>query len=205
MPARTLLVGDLHGCAAAFEALVRAARPDRLILLGDLFPRGPDPLGVWERIADWRPECVLGNHDAKLLRVWEERGDSMHHQVARVLPDACRAWLAGLPLAIVGEGWLAIHAGVHPTEGLPGTTRRMAMTLRRWPDDQDPENPFWWQLYAGETRVIYGHDALRGVQHHPRTVGVDSGAVYGGRLSGYLLEEDEVVSVPGWEFGRLPT
>lgn len=201
---RTLMVGDLHGCAASLDMLVHEARPDRLILLGDLFPRGPDPLGVWERIADWHPECVMGNHDARLLQVWQEPGDTLHHRVARRLPEACRAWLATLPLTLAGDGWLAVHAGVHPFAGLAGTPAWMAMTIRRWPDDQNPANPFWWQLYTGETRVIYGHDALRGVQHHARTVGVDSGAVYGGRLSGYLLEEDEVVSVPGWEHGHPP-
>lgn len=202
---RTVLVGDIHGCAASFDALVRLARPDRLILLGDIFTRGPDPVGVWERIADWGPEAVLGNHDWKLLRVWGQDGDSMHHAVARRLPDACRAWLDGRPLHLAGPGWVAVHAGVHPHLGLAGTPPAVALTVRRWPDDRDPDHPFWWQLYRGGERVIYGHDALRFLQHHRRTVGLDTGAVYGGRLSALLLEEDEVLSVPGWEHGRLPS
>ena len=45
--------------------------------------------------------------------------------------------------------------------------------------------------------MIYGHDAVRGLQdHRPRTLGLDTGCVYGGVLTGYLLEDDRIVSVP---------
>ena len=70
------------------------------------------------------------------------------------------------------------------------------MYVRRWPNDKSMHNPFWWQLYQGEDLIIYGHDAKRQVQdHRPRTLGLDSGCVYGGKLTGYLLEEDRLISV----------
>ncbi len=190
---RTLFVGDVHGCAAQLTALVDRARPDRLVLLGDLWSKGPDPAGVWKIIEERRAEAVLGNHDERMLQVWGTDGDTGHHRACRALPSAARDWAARLPLFLYGEGWVAVHAGVHPELGPAGTARRTALTVRRWPNDDDPERPFWWQLYRGAPRVFYGHDAMRGVQIHPRTVGLDSGCVYGNVLSGWVLETDELV------------
>jgi hypothetical protein len=186
----TLFVGDVHACADELRDLMALARPDRVILVGDVFNKGPDPDGTWALVREHRADAVLGNHDRKVLRLADERGD-------RRAPDAALAWLRTLPLSIEGDGWLVVHAGIDPLRGLTHTTEDQLLTLRRWPDDGHADHPFWWQLYAGERLVIYGHDAVRGLQdHRPRTLGLDSGCVYGRRLSGYLLEDDALVSVP---------
>lgn len=198
---RTLLVGDVHGCSGPLAALVREAKPDALIFLGDVFNKGPDPAGVWEIVRSFDARGVLGNHDARVLGAREGTGVDVHHAAARALPPECFVWLAALPLFLHGDGWTCVHAGVHPTEGVGGTTRRMALTMRRWPDDLDEANPFWWELYTGANRIYYGHDAVRGLQRRPSTLGLDTGAVYGGLLSGYILEEDRVVQVAGWTDG----
>ena len=102
-------------------------------------------------------------------------------------------WLAGLPLRIDGDGWSVVHGGVNPTGGR--TTVGQYLNLRRWPDE-NPENPFWWKLYTGTTLIIYGHDARRGLQdHRPRTLGLDTGCVYGGRLTGFVWETGEILQV----------
>jgi hypothetical protein len=196
---RTLLVGDVHGCSDALGRLLDQTAPDRVLLLGDLFTKGPDPLGVWAHIVRTRAEAILGNHDARMLQVWDDaaHGDGSAHRACRALPREARDWTAALPLFVQGEGWLAVHAGVHPTLGAAGTDRRTALVVRRWPDDTDHATPFWWQLYTGAERIFYGHDAMRGVQAHARTTGLDSGCVYGGPLSGWLLEEDRLVQVEG--------
>ena len=190
---RTVFVGDVHGCSTALRRVLDAARPDRVILLGDLFAKGPDPLGVWRVIEETRAESVLGNHDAKMLKVWGQPGEAMHVRACGALPAVARSWLSSLPLFLFGDDWLAVHAGVHPVLGPAGTTRRMALTMRRWPDDADPAAPFWWEVYECQERVVYGHDARRGVQLHARTVGLDSGCVYGNVLSGWVLETGELI------------
>jgi predicted phosphodiesterase len=197
---RTLFIGDIHGCSKTFNALLDQAKPHRIILLGDLFAKGPDPEGVWRTIKNTGAESVLGNHDARVLEVWDKEGESVHHQAARALPEEAKSWIAALPLflsgAHAGRTWVAVHAGLHPELGIPGTTRRIATVVRRWPDDEDRSNPFWWQLYSRKELVIYGHDAMRGVQQHPRTIGLDSGCMYGGKLSGWVLESNELFQVP---------
>jgi serine/threonine protein phosphatase 1 len=76
MPARTVAIGDIHGCSAALDALVDAIRPrpdDVIVPLGDYINRGPDSRGVLERLIDLERRCrlvpVLGNHDQMLLDV----------------------------------------------------------------------------------------------------------------------------------------
>ncbi|MEN9785661.1 MAG: hypothetical protein RLZZ299_925 [Pseudomonadota bacterium] len=199
---RTLLVGDVHGCAGPLARLLAEVRPDRVILLGDLFAKGPDPRGTWELIVAHRAEAVLGNHDARMLKVWDTPGDSPHHAACRALPQEARAWIDALPLFLhgtcAGRPWLGVHAGVDPDAGWAGTAYRTALVVRRWPDDQDLSHPFWWERWRGPEHVYYGHDAMRGVQIHPHSTGLDSGCVYGGPLSGWILEEGRLVQVPGW-------
>lgn len=191
MPSRTLFIGDVHGCAAELAALLDRAAASHVLLLGDLFTKGPDPDGVWALIQQHGLTAILGNHDDLVLRRWDQRGQAL-------APRPAIDWLRTLPLSRAGPGWLAVHAGLCPTAPhLAATSPQQAMHLRRWPDDTDEAHPFWWQRYDGDPLVLYGHDARRGLQdHRPRTLGLDTGCVYGGRLSGYLLEADQILSVP---------
>ena len=67
MARRTLFVGDVHGCSRELKKLLKKTRPTRVILVGDLFTKGPDPAGVWKLIRKHDAEAVLGNHDIAVL------------------------------------------------------------------------------------------------------------------------------------------
>jgi serine/threonine protein phosphatase 1 len=74
MPARTIAIGDIHGCSLALDALLDAIEPrpeDIIVTLGDYINRGPDTKGVLDRLIDlgrrYQLVPVLGNHDQKLL------------------------------------------------------------------------------------------------------------------------------------------
>ena len=182
--AGTLFVGDVHGCAAELSALLELAAPTRVILVGDLFTKGPDPAGVWALVQAWAMEAVRGNHDQAVL------AQGGHPD----LPPAALDWLAALPFTLEGPGWLVVHGGLVP-EDPAGTTPHQAMNLRQYPGAES--DPFWWELIEDPRLIIYGHDARRGLQdHRPRTLGLDSGCVYGKTLTGYLLEEDRLIQVP---------
>ncbi len=74
MAARTLAIGDIHGCARALERLLDAVAPradDVVVTLGDYVNRGPDTRGVIDRLITLEGQCtlvpLLGNHDQMLL------------------------------------------------------------------------------------------------------------------------------------------
>jgi hypothetical protein len=182
---RTLFVGDVHGCADELDKLLRKARPTRVVLLGDLFTKGPDPRGVWSLIREWSAEAVLGNHDDDVLSTWKP---------GKKLPKKAHRWLAERPLTLTGRHrdrpWVAVHAGVHPRRGHRATTREQAMHMRTW------KGRPWYKAYRQERLVLHGHDARGGlVDLRPRTLCLDTACVRGGRLTGYLLEKDRVLSV----------
>jgi hypothetical protein len=201
-----LIVGDVHGCAHELAELIHQAQQAELILVGDLFSKGPDPLGVWEQIQAHQARSVLGNHDAYLLENWGSP------QLPPILQDFCerapmaKAWLEDLPLFLEESpksptGFLVVHAGLHPTLGRGGTTRHMALNLRRFPDTS-PTSPFWYDAgWTGPKTAVFGHDARRGLVRRefkgkPIAIGLDSGCVYGGHLSGWIPLEDRVLSLP---------
>lgn len=208
-PMRTLYVGDIHGCATELAALLREAAADRVVLVGDLFTKGPDPLGVWALIRECAAEAVLGNHDDYVLSRWEDPSYATAVLLRERAPEL-RAWLEDLPLFLEHQGVIVVHAGLHPTGGVPQTTRAMALTMRRWPPDGDSDQPFWYDAgWKGPQTVVFGHDAKRGLvrrerRGRPIAIGLDSGCVYGGRLSGWIREEDRILSVPALRVWREP-
>ena len=76
MGARTITIGDIHGCSQALDALILAIEPqadDLIVTLGDCVNRGPDSRGVLERLIALERRCrlipLLGNHDEMLLQL----------------------------------------------------------------------------------------------------------------------------------------
>ena len=176
----TLFIGDVHGCADELALLLGRANPDRVVLVGDLFTRGPDPVGVWKLIKRWNALAVLGNHDAWVLENWTP---------GKELPRKAFKWLREQPHLRKGKGWLAVHGGVRPDRPLR-TRPEEAMTMSHW-----GEKP-WWKSYRGKRLVVHGHDARTGLNdRRPYTLGLDTGCVKGGSLTGYLLEKDALITV----------
>jgi serine/threonine protein phosphatase 1 len=78
MSARTIAIGDIHGCARALRAIVESIQPeadDTLVLLGDYVDRGPDSRGVLDFVLELEGRCrvvpLLGNHELMLLDALE--------------------------------------------------------------------------------------------------------------------------------------
>jgi hypothetical protein len=184
-------VGDVHGCSAELAKLLKKLSGHKVVLLGDLFTKGPDPLGVWELIQEHRLVSVLGNHDVSVIR------DPQKH--AWVTPEIL-SFLQDLPWMRKKGRFVAVHAAVHPEKGPQGTKQSLATLMRRFPNDT-PGNPFWYDAgWKGPECVVFGHDALRGLvrrerKGRPIAIGLDTGCVYGGQLSAYLTDEDRVLQV----------
>jgi serine/threonine protein phosphatase 1 len=85
MPRRIIAIGDIHGCAAAFDALLTAIQPgadDLLIPLGDYVDRGPHSRQVIERLLELRSRCqlvpLLGNHEIMMLAAYEDHSQAFY-------------------------------------------------------------------------------------------------------------------------------
>jgi serine/threonine protein phosphatase 1 len=82
MPARTIAIGDVHGCSVALAALLQAIDPqpeDTIVPLGDFVDRGHDSKGVLEQMIALADRCrlvpILGNHDEMMLHARNGRDD----------------------------------------------------------------------------------------------------------------------------------
>ena len=202
---RTLIIGDVHGCASELAALVEAAKATDVILVGDLFTKGPDPGGVWRLIQEHHMRSVLGNQDERLLKALgrpDGAAARLRHCIEALdaVDPAWRDWLAERPLFLDVADYTVVHAGLHPSGDLAKTTREMALNMRGFPMSESAA-PRWHEQYAGARGVVFGHDARGGLVRRERNgaswlIGLDSGCVYGGSLSGFIPEDDRVLQVP---------
>jgi len=124
---RLFAIGDIQGCATAFDALLRriAFRPsrDKLWLVGDLVNRGPDSLAVVRRVMGLGRSvvCVLGNHDLHLLATVAGRrelspADTFHDVLEAPDADDIIDWLRHRPLLHYDSAArrVLVHAGIPP-------------------------------------------------------------------------------------------
>jgi len=100
-----------------------------------------------------------------------------------------------------------INAGEHDDDWLESDAVSFATRVRcctaagersrfdKQPEDCPPPCRPWDSFYAGDALIVHGHWAWRGHYRGPRTLGLDSGCVYGGPLTAYCVEEDRVVQV----------
>ncbi len=205
---RTLVVGDVHGCLHELERLLERAAlasGDRIVMVGDLVAKGPDSLGVLRCLEHIGAESVLGNHDAHLLRCHRAmlRGESLSNfsdvvkKLERKLRDDDWAWLEALPLTIElpAHHAIVVHAGLVPGSSLHEQNPEDLLTMRSIRPDgtaskRIEEGVPWASLWTGPMHVYFGHDAVRGLQRYPFATGLDTGCVYGGRLTGCLWPSD---------------
>ncbi len=200
---QTLCIGDVHGCNDELGDLLAHAgytKDDRLVLVGDLVAKGPDSAGVVARARELKALAVLGNHDAAVL---SPRANSHHEKVLRTLSPADVKWLEALPLWLdfPALNALVLHGGALPHVPLQRQPKHVLLNLRSIDEAGkaslrvDGGVP-WASRWPGPRHAVFGHDALRGLQQHPHATGLDTGCVYGNRLTGLWLPEHRLVSVP---------
>ena len=216
---RTIVVGDVHGCVDELRRLLKKCghEPgDHLVLTGDLVAKGPDSQGGVQLVREAGARAVMGNHDERVLRVRAvargelprpEKGINPDHQrVADELQPADWAYLTALPLFLrlgperPGDVDTALlHAGAVPGVALEDQTREDLMTMRsidaHGKATRRIEGRPWAAVWTGPERIIFGHDAVRGLQEYPLATGLDSGCVYGKKLTALILPERRLVSV----------
>lgn len=203
---RTLLIGDVHGCNDELGELLKKAgwtSDDRLVLVGDLVAKGPDSEGVVKRARELGALAVLGNHDAHLLDVRAGLSKKAHHsKLAAAMSEDDWTYLDQLPLWLdfAELNCLVVHGGLIPGVELARQPRHVLLNMRSLDAEGhasmrvDGGVP-WASRWPGPRHVVFGHDALRGLQQHPHATGLDTGCVYGRELTGLWLPENRLVWV----------
>ncbi|MCF3962174.1 polynucleotide kinase-phosphatase [Streptomyces fuscigenes] len=219
------IIGDVHGCCAELESLLAAlgyqdgVHPEgrTAVFVGDLVDRGPDTPGVLRRVmgmvAGGTALCVPGNHENKLAR-WFKGADVQHtHGLAETVEqlekedDAfraeVRAFLAGLVSHyVLDAGALVVcHAGL--PEKYHGRTSGRVRSHALYGDTTGETDEFglpvrypWAEDYRGRAAVVYGHTPVPRASWINNTICLDTGAVFGGRLTALRWPERELVDVP---------
>jgi len=201
---RTIIVGDVHGCRAELEALldrIAFTSGDRLAFVGDILARGPDSLGVLDIVRQTGAILVRGNHEQKILDLrFLEKGasanspSSLHLALARSLRPVDWTLLeSSLVRAVFREHDLCIvHAGVVPGIALEHQEQQTMMRIRtvaagNGHGQHGEEQVLWGSRWVGPPHIVFGHNAAPGLQLHPWATGLDTGCVYGGRLTALVL------------------
>jgi hypothetical protein len=208
---RTLIIGDLHGCVDELHEMLRLFAPsrgDRVVCVGDLVAKGPDSQGVLQLLREGGHRAVLGNHDEHVLRLRRNGPDPTrppkreHLQVLESLTQQDWSYLEALPLGIElpEHGVRVVHAGMVPGVPFEQQEREHLLVLRSLTTEGRPSKRVeggapWASRWPGPTHVVFGHDAVRGLQRHPFATGLDTGCVYGRELTALVLPEWRFLSV----------
>ena len=201
---KTLIIGDVHGCATELERLLKVADvsdEDQIISVGDLICKGPDSGSVMKwAMSTHNLRCVLGNHEARLLDRWlageTPPPGSSDEETIRQLGDRydeSMAFIKNWPLYHEGEGFFVVHAGVDPRVTVFDGQSRRDLTSIRIPEGMSIP---WYDDYADDRLAVFGHWARPDPVVRSNAIGLDTGCVYGGSLTALILPERRLVSVP---------
>jgi diadenosine tetraphosphatase ApaH/serine/threonine PP2A family protein phosphatase len=156
--------------------------------------------------ADRRFTSVLGNHDLALLRYWRGEDHPLKPSQARAAaelvanPRHYREFLSSLPLMINLSDHIIVHAGLRPGIPLESQSAADLTELRTLGEDRTSRRGTpWYEVYESEKLVLFGHWPNPEPIRAPHAIGLDTGCVYGHRLTGYVLETQEFISVPAFQ------
>jgi serine/threonine protein phosphatase 1 len=211
----TCVIGDIHGCHFSLSLLLQKVlhRADTIVFLGDYVDRGPDSRKVVTTVLSLcktHPRVVplMGNHEFLFLQYLAGGESSLFLQVgglqtlksygllpssgpeerAKQVPPEHIAFLSNLPLLWQDQHAVYVHAGLQPGRHLSQQTAQWCLWARE---------SFLLNTYNLGKPIVFGHTVFPELYLATDKIGIDTGAVYGGKLTALLLPEREVISVPG--------
>ncbi|GHD21181.1 polynucleotide kinase-phosphatase [Streptomyces galbus] len=219
------IIGDVHGCASELEALlgklgyVDGVHPGgrTAVFVGDLVDRGPDSPGVLRRVMamvkSGNALCVPGNHENKYGRHLKGRKVQHTHGLAETVAQMAgeseefvaevREFIDSLVSHYVLDGGRLVvcHAGL--PEKYHGRTSGRVRSHALYGETTGETDEFglpvrypWAEDYRGRAAVVYGHTPVPEATWLNNTICLDTGAVFGGKLTALRWPERELVDVP---------
>jgi len=201
----------------------------KAVFVGDLVDRGPravDTLSVVRNMLNAGSAlCVPGNHDAKLLRKLRGKDVKVRHGLAETLADIDSIPEAEQPLFkkqlcdfldslishyVLDRGKIVVaHAGMpeHMQGRGSGKVRSFALygeTTGEIDEFGLPVRHNWAAEYRGDAMVVYGHTPIPEAEWLNKTIDIDTGCVFGGKLTALRYPEQELVSVDAAKIYCVP-
>ncbi len=191
------------------------------VFLGDLTDRGPKSVDVLTfTIKNWKQKRILycpGNHCDKLYRYFLGRNvkinNGLETTVAELnqLPTKAYTFVSEgfkrlveespLYLQLDGDHLAVAHAGIKAD--YLGKTSKKVKTFVLYGDitgeshpDGRPIRRDWANKYSHSTYVVYGHTPVKEAREMNHTINIDTGCVFGNKLTAYRWPERELMSVP---------
>ena len=228
------VIGDVHGCAAELEELLAelgyadgvhpAGRT--AVFVGDLVDRGPDTPGVLRRVmgmaASGNALVVCGNHEQKLVRALHGRKVNVAHGLAESLEQLgaeteefrrqAHEFCDGLIAHYVLDGGKLVVAHAGLPERYHGRASGRVRSMALYGDTTGETDEYglpvrlpWARDYRGSAMVLYGHTPTLEPEWVNNTMCLDTGAVFGGKLTALRYPEREVVSVKAHQVWYEPS
>ncbi len=192
----------------------------RAIFLGDLVDRGPNSPAVlrlvMQMVADGVAMCVPGNHDIKLMRKLKGADVKINHGLELTLaqlaneppefgPEVVRFIDAQVSHYLLDDHKLVVaHAGMK--ESMQGRGSGQVRDFALFGETTGESDEFglpvrykWAEDYRGNALVVYGHTPVPEADWLNNTVCIDTGCVFGGKLSALRYPERDIVSVEAKE------
>jgi len=214
---KIIIYGDLHGCLDEFIALREKIQPspdDREIVIGDIVDRGPHSNELFRYVRENGIESVLGNHEYRYLRYKKhndiylktEKNNPMNFDERRLslfngFDAGDLEFLESLPFFIKIDNLTLLHAGILNNIDLESAKKKdleKLLWIRYLKDEKTPlalgsedeSSTFWSELYDGKQGIIiYGHEAFKEVKVDTHSLGIDTGCVYGNRLTACIVSD----------------
>ncbi|MEM7115726.1 MAG: polynucleotide kinase-phosphatase [Chloroflexota bacterium] len=207
--------------ASTYHRVYRHENGRKAVFLGDLGDRGPRILDSFQLVRNMvnagHAICVPGNHDAKLIRKLRGKKVKLTHgledTMAEIdaLPDDIRATFSEnlreflyklTSHYVLDRGKLVVaHAGLK--EAFQGRSSGKVRSFALYGDTTGETDEFglpvrlnWAADYRGAAMVVYGHTPVPEAEWLNKTINIDTGCVFGGKLTALRYPERELVSVP---------
>ncbi|MBU0728537.1 MAG: serine/threonine protein phosphatase [Proteobacteria bacterium] len=212
---RTYVIGDIHGCHRSLLQLLDNIKPDihndTIIFLGDYIDRGPDSKEVINEILLLQARhdnvvTLMGNHELSFLKFLDGEKKSFFLEFGGVptlqsygaappykapqqhIPPEHLSFLKELHFYWEDDSYIYVHAGLKPGVHLTQQSSDWMLWSR---------SSFIQSDYDFGKKVIFGHTPFKEPFIQQNKIGIDTGSVYGGRLTCLILPDLEFVSVDG--------
>jgi len=209
---KIFVIGDIHGCLETLKDLMNKIvidnQNDTLVFIGDYIDRGESVREVVDYVIRLKDEykniiCLLGNHEQMLMRYLDGVDEDLYlnnggrttlrsykillsddiKERKRKIPAEHRQFFESLLPYYETDNYIFVHAGLRPGRRLKEQTISDLLWIRYEFIEAEDD--------LGKT-VVFGHTPIISPLIEKNKIGIDTGAVYGGKLTCLELPEIKI-------------